>query len=184
MGGEAFGEIGGGEPASEGDKACGVYYSVPLRYPVSEGDCFGVDGFAAGFAVGFWEGEKRGGGILVVGEEETAFFETFADGGVAVGGAVFVSVRVARWGQGTVLGGDVAAGEDMSGGEGGGCADAVEEEDAVCGGYKEDAGAGLVVLFGIKHLLCRAARDRAYLALGLATGTPLGEAWAFVDELL
>ncbi len=120
----------------------------------------------------------------MVGEEETAFFETFADGGVAVWGAVFVSVGVARWGQGTVLGGDVAAGEDMSGGEGGGRADAVEEEDAVCGGYEEDAGAGLDVLSGTEHPLCRAGRERVYLALGLATGSSLGEAWAFVDELL
>ncbi len=183
MGGEAFGEVAGGEPAGEGDEACCVYYSVPLRYPGGEGDGFGVDGFAAGFAVGGGEGEESGGGGAVMGEEEAAFFETFPDRGVPVGRAVFVSVGVRGWGEGTVLGGDVAAGEDVSGGEGGGCADAVEEEDAVCGGYEKDAGAGLDVLSGFKQLWCRGGRERAYLALGLAIGSSLGEAWAFVEEL-
>jgi hypothetical protein len=32
-----------------------------------------------------------------------------------------------------------AARENVSGGEGGGSFDAVEEEDLVCGGYEEDA---------------------------------------------
>ena len=98
-----------------------------------------MDGLAAGVAVGGGEGEESGGGGAVMGEEETAFFETFSDRGVSVGGAVFVVVGVGGWGEGTVLGGDVAAGEDVGGGEGGGCADAVEEEDAVCGGYEKDA---------------------------------------------
>ena len=31
------------------------------------------------------------------------------------------------------------SGKDVGGGEGGACADAVEEEDLVCGGDKEDA---------------------------------------------
>lgn len=39
-----------------------------------------------------------------------------------------------------VCGGEGAAGEDVRGGEGGACADAVEEEDLVLGRYEEDAG--------------------------------------------
>lgn len=34
----------------------------------------------------------------------------------------------------------MAAGEDVGGGEVGGGIDAVEEEDAILGGYEEDAG--------------------------------------------
>ena len=148
--GEAFSEVAGGEPAGERDEVCGVDYSVALGYPGGEGDGFGVDGFAAGFEVGGGEGEEGGGGgIAVVGEEDAAFFETFADGGVPVGKGVDVAGGRGGWGEGTVLGGDVAAGEDVGGGEGGGCADAVEEEDAVCGGYEEDAGGGLVCAFGL-----------------------------------
>ena len=153
MCGETFWDVTRGQPASERDEACCVYYSISLRYPVREGDEFGVDGFAAGFEVGGGEGEEGGGGGAVVREEDAAFFETFADGGTAVGEAVDVAVRGGRWGEGTVLGGDVAAGEDVGGGEGGGCADAVEEEDAVCGGYEEDAGGGLVCAFGHRAAL-------------------------------
>lgn len=136
---KAFRQIGGSEPSSKGDEARGVYYSVMLRDPVGEGDFFGVDGFAAGFAEGFGEGEWSGGGVAMVGEEDAAFFETFPDGGVPVGEAVAVAVGGGGWGEGAVLGGEVAAGEDVGGGEGGGCADAVEEENAVCGGYEEYA---------------------------------------------
>lgn len=108
-----------------------------------------MDIFAAGFAGGFGEGEERGrGGIALVREEDAAFFETFADGGKAVGGRVDVAGGGGGWGKGTVLGREVAAGEDVGGGEGGGCADAVEEEDAVCGGYEEDALGGLERGFG------------------------------------
>lgn len=145
MCGEAFWEVTRGEPAGEWDETCGVYYSVSICYPGGEGDGLGVDGFAAGFEVGGGEGEEGGGGGAVMGEEDAAFFETFADGGVAVGEAVLVSGGVCWGGEGTVLGGDVAAGEDVGGGEGGGCAYAMEEEDAVCGGYEEDA---------VEHLVC------------------------------
>lgn len=41
-----------------------------------------------------------------------------------------------------VLGGEVPAGEDVGGGEGGGCLDAVEEEDLVEGGDEEDTRPG------------------------------------------
>ena len=104
LGGEAFGEIAGREPAGERDESCGVYYSVPLRYPVSEGDFSGVDGFAPGFAVGGGKGEERGGAGALVREEEPAFFETFTDSGVSVGRAVYVTVGGGGWSEGTVLG--------------------------------------------------------------------------------
>ena len=39
------------------------------------------------------------------------------------------------------------------------------------------------MLLGIKQPWCRVGRERAYLALGLAMGSSLGEAWAFVEEL-
>ena len=136
---KAFRQIGGCKPTRERDETSGVYYSVMPLYPVCEGDFFGMDGFAAGFAEGFGEGEEGGEGVGVVREEDAAFFETFPDGGVAVGGAVAVAGGGGGRGEGTVLGGEVAAGEDVGGGERGGCADAVEEEDAVCGGYEEDA---------------------------------------------
>ena len=72
-------------------------------------------------------------------EEDAAFFETFPDRGVPVGERVDVTVWGGGRGEGTVLGGEVTAWENVGGGERGGCADAVEEEDAVCGGYEEDA---------------------------------------------
>ena len=43
-----------------------------------------------------------------------------------------------RTGTGAVLRGEVSAGEDVRGGEGGGCLDAVEKEDFVLGGYEDD----------------------------------------------
>ena len=39
------------------------------------------------------------------------------------------------------------------------------------------------MLLGIEKPWGRVGRERAYLALGLATGSSLGEAWAFVEEL-
>lgn len=51
-----------------------------------------------------------------------------------------MSGGVVGGGEGAVVGGgEGATGEDVRGGEGGACADAVEEEDLVCGGYEEDA---------------------------------------------
>jgi len=48
--------------------------------------------------------------------------------------------RVVDTGDGTVVGSaEGAAGEDVRGGEGGACADAMEEKDLVCGRDEEDA---------------------------------------------
>lgn len=49
---KAFRQISRGEPTRERDEARRVYCSVMLLYPVGEGDFFGMDGFAAGFAEG------------------------------------------------------------------------------------------------------------------------------------
>lgn len=65
------------------------------------------------------------------GEKDPALLETFPYSADAVGRAVFMQSRILAWGERAVAGVDVAAGEDVGGGEGGGVVDAAEEEDLV-----------------------------------------------------
>lgn len=104
-----------------------------------------MDGFARrgcrGGVVGLDESAIGIGGWL--GEEDARLLERLAERGEPV--RFRVRVELWRGGRGErrlVEGGDVAAGEDVRGGEGGGGLDAVEEEDLVGGGEEDDACAG------------------------------------------
>lgn len=79
---------------------------------------------------------------MVASEQYTAFLEALSYCTHSVRGAVFVEMDIALGWEGTIVGVDVPAGEDVGGGEGGGLLDAPEEEDGVLGGDEEDAVVG------------------------------------------
>ena len=89
-----------------------------------------MDGFAAAEAVWGRDGDQPVGSRGVASEEDAAFFKQLSDGAGAVGEVVSVAIGAGR-SDVAVGGGEVAAGEDVRRGEGGGGAHAVDEEDAV-----------------------------------------------------
>lgn len=52
------------------------------------------------------------------------------------------------------MGREVSAGENVGGGEGGGCFDAVEEQDFVLGGEEEDAASLALAVEGVVWYRC------------------------------
>ena len=95
--------------------------------------------FSAGEAGAVGDGEEGGGGGGFFGEEDAGFFEELADRADAVRGAVEMAVDVGgRGGERAVGGVEIAAWEDVGGGEGGGCFAPMEEEDVVGGGDEND----------------------------------------------
>ena len=102
-----------------------------------------MDGLPAGGAHGRGEFEEGCGGGAGAREQDAGLFEEFADRAGAVGEIVLMAEGVGvGWSDGPVEGGEVAAREDVGGGEGGGGLDAVGEEDLVGGRDEDDAGAG------------------------------------------
>ena len=115
-----------------------------LAQPGAEADLVVVDGAPAAAAVAVRHGDQvvgRGVGLRVAREQDPGLFEELAHRARAVGQVVRVALDAGR-GEGAVRPGQVAAGEDVRGGEGGRGADAVGQEDAVGGGDEDDAEIG------------------------------------------
>lgn len=149
-----------GVPEAGGRTTCVGYGSrVDLFQPFVERDLALVDGATALFALSFGDGEELAGG-LVAGEKDAAFLEELAQGGVPVPGCIFVAFLV-LWGRtGSVLGVQVSSGEHMGGREGGGCFDAVKQEDLILRRDKDDTCDVLVVVTWAisREPYCRQAR--------------------------
>ena len=115
-----------------------------VAQPGAEADLLVVDGAAAVAADAVRDGDQvvgRGVGLRVAREQDAGLFEELAHRAGAVGQVVGVALD-AGCGEGAIRGGQVAAGEDVRGGESGGGADAVCQEDAVGRGDEDNAGSG------------------------------------------
>lgn len=112
--------------------------------------------------------------ILASSEQESALFKALSNGCKAVGLAVLMPSDVFARRYVTVLRREIPAGEDVGGGKRGGCLDAVEEKDAVCGGDEEDTG-GRVSELALWLVPCqrKTLKGPLYLALGLGFGRSL-----------
>lgn len=99
-------------------------------------------------------------------QEDPGFLKALADGTEAVDGAVDVALWRARGWDGAILRGEISTWEDVCRGKGGGCLNAVEEEDLVFGRDQEDAVASIV-----SRDMARMMGGRlAYLELGRGSG--------------
>lgn len=130
------------DPVREGDQAGRVELRARalLRKPRAELRLARVNGVAPGQARpggDFDEGGRRGAGP-VAREQDAGLFEELADRARPVCNAVGVA-RYTGGREGPIAGGEVAAREDVRGGEGGGGADAVCKKDAVVWGHEDYA---------------------------------------------
>lgn len=71
---------------------------------------------------------------LILSKEDPALFKQLPQSSASIPRRIIMSSQVFDGGTLAILGGEVSAREDVGGGEGGGCFDAVQEEDFVLGG--------------------------------------------------